>query len=132
SSTWTAVNVASLATLWTVSEGTLQLDGVLANGSSIGVVGGGTLSGTGVVEGIVTVDSGATIAPGNGGTPLGVLSVGGLVQNAGGTMSIGADGAGNSSRLQVSGTATLAGNLNVAFTAPPALGQSYAILSGGT
>ena len=132
-STWQAINVASQATMWTIGAGTLSLGGTLAAGSSATVMSGGTLSGTGVVNGTVTVNSGGMLAPGIGVAPTGSLTTSSLVLNAGGTLGIAADGAGNSrSVVLTSGSATLAGNLSVTFSASPAAGQTYTILSGGT
>ncbi len=131
-STWTATNAATQAMIWSIDAGTLELDGSLpVSGSAIAVNGGGTLSGTGSLTGNLSAASGATVMPGTGGTS-GVLTIAGnIAENAGSTLLIHADNAGHSSGIAVtSGTATLGGTLDMAFTAAPAQGQVYPVLAG--
>lgn len=82
---------------------------LLANGAIGGAVivnNGGLLGGTGTVGGLLAL-SGSTVAPGNG---IGTLSVAGNAAFAPGSVyQVEANAAGQSDRLAVSGTATLAG-----------------------
>jgi hypothetical protein len=66
-----------------VDAGTLLVNGSTHSNSAVAVNSGGTLGGTGSVGGTVTVNSGGIINPGNGGTTIGTLTVGGLNFNGG-------------------------------------------------
>jgi fibronectin-binding autotransporter adhesin len=70
----TATNTFTGAT--TVSGGTLEIDGVLASGSSVAVNANGTLTGVGAVGGPVNLNNGGAIGS------KGILSVGGLTFGA--------------------------------------------------
>jgi autotransporter-associated beta strand protein len=90
----------------TVSQGALMVTGSLASG--VTVSSGGTLGGSGTINGAV-VNSG-TVAPGNVNT----LSVNGnYTQNSGGTYQVVVNGAGQSGKLSITGSATLGGTVNV-------------------
>ena len=68
----------------TVTGGTTLLDGTFATGTGPAVVNsGGTLGGTASYAGAVTINTGGTINPGNGGTSIGTLTIGGLAFNGG-------------------------------------------------
>ena len=68
----------------TVADGSLRIYGSLAAGSAVTVKNGGTLAGTGTVNGAVTLESGATLAP--GGDAPGTLTLAGtLALNFGST-----------------------------------------------
>ena len=75
------------------------------------VNGGGTLGGTGIITGAVTVYGGGIVSPGNG---IGILTLGALDLSNGGTLLIQVSGystAGTSfDQLKVTGTLTLGGN----------------------
>jgi hypothetical protein len=62
-STWTLTGTNATAMPWTISSGTLNVNGTLANSTM--TVNGGILSGTGTV-GTTTIANGGTLMPGNG------------------------------------------------------------------
>jgi autotransporter-associated beta strand protein len=81
----TGANIYAGAT--TVNGGALVVNapGSLAAASAVSVNSSGTLAGDGAANGVVTVKSGATLAPGNTGTAGQALTVGSLVLSAGST-----------------------------------------------
>jgi fibronectin-binding autotransporter adhesin len=112
SGTWTLTSTNSTYSGdTTVSNGTLLVNNTRGSGTGTGVVtvaSGGTLGGTGVITGPVTVNG--TLAP--GGNAVGTLTISNnLVVNSGATLSY-ALGA-TSDRMAVSSNLTLAGTLNV-------------------
>ncbi len=93
-------------------ETTITEGGIVVNGNSPAnykAKTGTQLKGTGIITGLVTVESGGAIYPGNS---IGVLSVGQLDLNAGSTTVIEFD-PDLSSLIQVSGPATVAGTLQL-------------------
>jgi MYXO-CTERM domain-containing protein len=76
---------------------------------------GTTLGGTGTISGPVTVNTGANIAPGDGGNNTGTLSTGALTLAATSNFQVDINGttAGTFDQLNVTGGVTLAGNLVV-------------------
>jgi len=94
----------------TIVEGTLQVDGSIAN-SAVTVQDGGTLGGNGST-GAVTVEYGATLAPGAGASA-GLLNTGALSLEAGATFAVELGGAnagvGGYDQIHVTGTVTLSG-----------------------
>ena len=119
----------------TINGGTLEVDGSIANSSGVTVAAGGTLSGTGAV-GPTTIMSGGTLAPGNPTRPTGALTItGNLAFQPGALYLIGVNPT-SAGAANVSGTASLAGNVLAAF-APGSYGvRQYDILHsaglGGT
>ncbi len=109
---FTAANTYTGAT--TVDAGTLQVNGSLAAASAVTAKAAATLAGTGRCAGTVTIQAGATVAPGTGGT--GTLSVG--ATTLAGTYACQIDGA-NADRLAVTGNLTLTG-ATLATTTPGA------------
>ena len=88
----------------TVNAGTLSVNGSLASGVTVNS--GGALGGTGTIGGL-TIGSGGTLAPGNS---IGTLNVAGnFVQAAGSTYTVEVNAAGQSDKVNVSGTATING-----------------------
>ncbi|QCI64152.1 autotransporter outer membrane beta-barrel domain-containing protein [Phreatobacter stygius] len=109
SSNWTLTGTSTYAGPVTVSGGTLSVNGNLASAASLTVSSGGTLGGTGTV-GTTTINAGGVLAPGNS---LGTITVSGtLTLAAGSTTVIEASSAGTD-RINVTGTASLAGGLRV-------------------
>jgi outer membrane autotransporter protein len=127
--TLTGNNTYSGAT--TVSGGTLLVNGSSAN-SAVTIGSGGTLGGSGTV-GSTTVQSGGTLAPGN--SP-GLLTVAGnLTLNAGSVTRMEIDGATRGTQydaIDVTGTATLAGTLDLVFGYMPTAGTQYNLINAGT
>lgn len=88
-----------------VNAGTLSVNGSIAN-SAVNVNNGGTLGGSGTV-GSTTIAAGGVLAPGNS---IGTLTVNGNVTlAAGSTYRVEVDPAGNSDRINATGTATING-----------------------
>ena len=108
----------------TITGATLEVDGSISGTSGVTVNSGGMLSGTGTIDPpAVTINDGATLAPGNTANPFGALTITGtLLFNAGSFYAINvAPGAGNNSKTAVVGSATLGGNGTVVVT--PQLGH---------
>lgn len=103
--------------------GTLVLSGTVSGTMAAS----GLLRGTGKVNGIATISSGAELQPGSG--AIGTLNFGSnLTLRTGATTSIQL-GAGVSDRLAVTGTLACAGNLNVTIlSGTPVEGSSFNIL----
>jgi autotransporter-associated beta strand protein len=105
----------------TVDGGTLLVNGSIATSSGLTVNNGGTIGGTGTVP-VTTINSGGTLAPGSNG--VGTLAVNGnLTLSTGATTLIEVQGA-TADRVNVTGTATLAGTVRFA-----ALGGAYSFNS---
>ncbi|MHA3905083.1 autotransporter family protein [Castellaniella sp. WN] len=120
-STWTLTGAGSQD--WTVEDG-----GLLVNGTARHIaVNGGFLGGTGTV-GNVTVQSGAALAPGNS---IGTLKVADVTFNPGSIYQVEVDAAGQSDRIEASGTATIHGGTVevLAGTGNYAARTDYTILS---
>jgi fibronectin-binding autotransporter adhesin len=107
--------------------GTLTVNGSIASSSNVAVASGGTLAGNGTTS-AVTVASGGTLAPGSAGA--GTLKInGGLNFASGSTLLINMSSAASSS-VSATGTAALAGTLQVASTdGSLKLGQKMTVLT---
>ena len=122
-------NVASLYSgEVTANAGLFKVNGALP-ASAVGVNFDATLAGDGAIDGIATINSGGTIAPGGS---LGSLAVGGL--NLAGSFAVEIDlGAPAADLLETNGAVTLVGGtldlsvLNVPTT--PYAGQTYLLLA---
>ena len=116
-----------------VSAGSVAVTGSLAEDSTVTVLSGAALEGTGIVQGFVS--NAGLVSPGAGGVA--VLSVGTFEQVAGGAIEIGLDGVAAGSghdQVAVTRSATLAGDINVTL-APgfvPEVGDSFTVLSCGS
>ncbi len=113
-----------------VAAGTLLVDGSLASGNAVAVESSATLGGTnGLVSGTVRVNSGATIAPGDG-TSVSKLTTGSETWEAGGHYAVDVKGlptgtpGENNDLLVVNGTVTTPGpgTFNIDFTKTDTLG----------
>ena len=106
-----------------IDAGTLSITGSIT--SAVSVNSGGVLSGSGTV-GSVTVNAGGLLAPAN---PGGVLTVqGNLILATAGAYLVEINSS-SADRVNVTGTATLGGNLLVALTGSSITKQSYLILN---
>lgn len=114
-----------------INGGTLTVSGSIASSSGVVVNSGGTLAGTGTVSAI-TVNSGGTVSAGSSGST-GTLTANGNVSFASGSTYNVAVSSTAASKLAVSGTATLAGSLNVTSTdGTYLLGQKVTVLSASS
>ena len=94
----------------TITTGTLTVNGSLRSPVTAGV--SGTLSGVGTINGNVSVLG--TLAPGNTATPFGTLAVKGNLQLASGSvLLVNTDADGRNSRVNVTGSASMAGSISV-------------------
>jgi uncharacterized protein with beta-barrel porin domain len=113
-----------------ITGGTLLVDGVIGPGAV--TVTGGTLGGNGTIRAPVTVQSGSTLAPGNG---VGQLTVSNsLTLQAGSTTRMEINPAlATNDQVRVTGTLTYAGTLIVTnFGGTPAAGDNYVLFSAPT
>jgi uncharacterized protein with beta-barrel porin domain len=125
-STWTLTGTNATAMPWTVSGGTLDVNGTLAN-ASMTVSAGGILGGTGTVGG-TTIASGGTLLPGNG-TPGSFLSVAGNLAFQSGALYLVQVSPATSTLTKVSGTATLNGLAGASFAPGSYVSKQYTILT---
>jgi uncharacterized protein with beta-barrel porin domain len=110
-----------------IGDGTVTLNGANTYTGTTTVDDGGTLAGTGAVSNAV-VKAGATFAPGASGTPGTSMTVNGtLAFESGATYSIQANAA-TATFADVTGTATLGGNVAVDFSTDANLQRQYTIL----
>lgn len=125
--TLTGTNTYSGAT--NINAGTLLVNGDHTGTGAVTVNDGATLGGSGSLAGAVTVNDGGTLAPG---TSPGILTVGSLNLEAGSATNLEVNGTTPGTehdQLQVTGNATLGGDLNLAFAgADPVNGQSYTFI----
>lgn len=129
--TLSGTNTYSGAT--TVDGGTLEVDGSIADSTSVLVNSGGTLSGIGTVDPVTTTIAG-TLAPGNAANPTGTLTITGNLAFQSGALYLVQVTPANAGSVSVSGTATLTGaTVNAQFAAGSYLVKQYTILtaSGG-
>jgi uncharacterized protein with beta-barrel porin domain len=124
-STWTLTGTNATAMPWTISAGTLNVNGTLANSTM--TVNGGVLSGTGTV-GATTINNGGTFMPGNG-TPGSFMTVNGnLAFQSGALYLVGLNPA-TSTLANVTGTASLNGGAGAAFLTGSYVARQYTILT---
>ena len=120
-------------TLTKIGNGLLVLDASTPNLVTALNVNAGTLAGRGEVRGALTINSGATLAPGDtaAGGGLGTFTTGNLTLTSGGDLAIALDpAAGSGDLLNVFGTASLGGgDLLLSLLSQPTAGQSFLILA---
>ncbi len=112
-----------------INAGTLEVDGSIADSSSVTVNSGGTLSGTGIVDPpVTTVMAGGTLAPGNPSNPTGTLTItGNLAFQTGATYRIQITPS-TSAITNVGGVASLAGAVQVVLLPGSYAKRTYDIL----
>lgn len=128
--TQTLHGVSQLGGEATLSNGTLIVNGAIT-GLAAASLQGGTLGGTGVIASTSVINFGATVAPG---ASAGILTVLGDYAVAAGTLDIelaGTTPGGGHDRIQVTGSASLAGTLNVTTNNgfAPASGSTFTVLT---
>jgi hypothetical protein len=124
SSTWALTGTNTAVLPWTINAGTLLADGTMTN-STMTVNGGGTLGGTGTV-GNTQINAGGTLSPGNS---IGTITVNGnLAFGAGGQYLVEVSPTA-ADRTNITGTATLAGNVLATFAPGSYITKQYTILS---
>jgi autotransporter-associated beta strand protein len=108
--------------------------GATNSSSAVGVSSGATLGGTGTVAGAVTVNNGATLAPGTGGTTIGTLRTGALTFSTTSVFSVDLSATGPThDSIYSTGTVTCAGTLTIASLAgTPANGNTYEIIEAAS
>jgi uncharacterized protein with beta-barrel porin domain len=127
-STWTLTGTNAAALPWTIFAGTLNVNGTLANATM--TVKGGILSGTGTV-GSTTFNNGGTFMPGNG-TPGTFITVNGNLAFQSGALYLVQLNSATSTLAKVTGTAALAGTVQVTSPATSLRFNSpYTILTSG-
>ena len=118
-----------------VNAGTLEIDGATGAGSNVVAVNsGGTLTGTGSINRNVSLNSGATLLPGNGAVPGSTLSAASVTWNAGSVMAFTLGSSANQLAIGGALTTGTAGAHNFAFTAGPglAIGNTYTLVTFGS
>jgi autotransporter-associated beta strand protein len=128
-STLTLSGASTYTGLTTISNGTLLVNGSL-DGGGVAVRTGATLSGTGLIGGTVTLDPGASLAPGNGG--IGQLDIDGdITCKAGSTNLFEVNGSTvNYDVVVAGGTVSYGGVLKVITNGTFTAGQSFYLFSG--
>lgn len=124
-SSWTLTGSNSAALPWTISAGTLLVNGTLAN-STMTVNAGGTLGGTGTV-GATQVNNGGTFAAGSGVAGSSMTVAGNLAFASGALYLVQIDPAA-ASLANVTGNATLAGSVQAVLAPGSYMTRSYDIL----
>jgi len=123
-SIWSLAGTNPAAMPWTVSAGTLSVNGNLAN-STMTVNAGGTLGGNGIVGD--TSINGGTLAPGNS---VGLLTVQGSLAFTAASSYMVEVSPTNADRTNVTGTATLGGaTVNAVFLPGSFVNRQYTILN---
>jgi len=123
--TWTLTGTSSQTTPWTISQGTLAVNGNITGDVTVATA--GTLGGNGTIFGGV-INNG-TLAPGNS---IGTLTISGnYTQAAGSTYQVEVNAAGLGDRVNVGGAATIQGGTVQVLAQPGSYGQrtTYTILN---
>ncbi len=110
-----------------VNSGTLQVDGSIASSSLTSVNTGGTLTGVGTV-GNTQINSGGIFAPGAAGVPGSSMTIAGNLAFQSGAIYLVQINPTTASFANVTGTASLAGNVLAAFAPGSYLTKQYTIL----
>ncbi|MGY4160097.1 uncharacterized protein with beta-barrel porin domain [Bradyrhizobium sp. USDA 4461] len=131
-STWRLTGTTNAAASWSIDQGTFQVDGTIANATSVNVNAGGTLSGTGVVGPVTTtIMSGGSFAPGNGTPGTSMTIAGNLVFQSGALYFVQVNPS-TASFATITGAATLGGaTVNAVFASGSYVAKQYTILTAG-
>jgi uncharacterized protein with beta-barrel porin domain len=124
--TWTVNNTYTQSDPWTVQNGTLLVNGDLSSASSL-TVSGGVLGGTGTV-GNTQINSGGTFAPGTPGVPGTSMTVSGNLAFQSGALYLVQVNQSSSTMANVTGTASLAGNVLAVLAPGSYVTRQYDIL----
>ena len=124
----TLTNTNTYTGATTINGGTLAVNGSIATSSLTSVNNNGTLIGTGTV-GNAQIASGGTFAPGAAGTPGTFMTVSGNLAFASGAIYLVQVNPATASLANVTGTASLAGNVLAAFAAGSYVTKQYTILT---
>jgi len=124
--TWTVNNTYAQSDAWTVQSGTLLVNGDLSAASSL-TVSGGVLGGTGTI-GNTQINSGGTFAPGTPGVPGTSMTVSGNLAFQSGALYLVQVNPGSSTMANVTGAASLGGNVLAAFAPGSYVTRQYDIL----
>jgi uncharacterized protein with beta-barrel porin domain len=128
--TWTVTGTFGQTSPWTVESGTLVVNGDLSSASSL-TVNGGVLAGTGTV-GNTMIKNGGTFAPGTPGTSGTSMTVSGnLAFQSSAIYFVQVDPT-SATSANVTGTASLAGNVLAGFAPGSYLAKQYTILHSGS
>jgi len=136
SSTWSLTGSTTSARPWSINAGTLLANNTTGSATGSGTVNveiGGTLGGIGSIAGLVLVQNGAVLDPGNAPGTTSTLSLGSLQLSPGSTTRLNINGtvAGTGyDQVNVSGTAALDGNLDLVFGGfTPLVGDTFTLLT---
>jgi uncharacterized protein with beta-barrel porin domain len=126
-SIWTLTGTNTAALPWTISGGTLSVDGSIAN-SNATVNAGGTLAGAGTVGN--TTINGGTLAPGSVAGAVGPLTAQGSLSFTTASTYLFQASSVNAARVNVTGTATLGGaTVNAVFLPGVSINKQYTIVN---
>ncbi len=121
---------------YTLSAGTLQVDGTIASGSAVTVPTGATLDGVGMVNGTVNVQAGGHLAPGDASDTSGILHTASTTLTTGANFDVELNGATAGTKynqLNATGTVNLAGaTLNLAGSYTPVTGDVFTIVTAAS
>jgi autotransporter-associated beta strand protein len=121
---WTLSGTNAYTGATNVNGGTLSVNGSIATSIALNVNNGGTVGGTGILP-TTNINAGGTLSPGN--SPGTITIAGNLTFSTAATYLVQVSGA-TADRTNVTGTAALAGTLQVAYLTSPIFGQIYTIL----
>jgi uncharacterized protein with beta-barrel porin domain len=124
--TWTVNNTYTQTAPWTVQSGTLLVNGDLSSASSL-TVSGGVLGGNGFV-GNAQINSGGAFAPGTPGVPGTSMTVSGNLAFQSGALYLVQVNPTSATMANVTGTASLSGNVQAVFAPGSYIANQYHIL----